>query len=371
MTTSETERLQWAADLEGARFVASMMHRQTAIAVDNPRPFVASAQQALLETPMGRLVRNYDQQAAIHGTPLGRAVAKPVEFVRSLLTRPQPLMTDQVNADGAAIVQAIDRALSDLSKLDDASDSLEDVVAALERDYLLSLTVTLTGHNVLTGRLAEWEKGGGGDFLDVASLRLVADEGVGRVHMRYVRSATDAGITTFVIGSGMESLDRYPPLQYMLYSQWFTYIYDLWEERYRERIAIAHGMAPDGNPWRRSDIRNNLFGDIRNIRNDVVHKRGEVDASANNTRLTWFENSENIEPQPEQMLSLAALFPRDELLTAPVRPEPGKRTEIPWTVAPELVDDVKRRALDLGMTKAQKREIGIEALQLWLDAHPC
>lgn len=371
VSTSETERSQWVEDLNSARFVANMMRSNTAIAVATPRQFVASAQQGMWDMPIGRVVRNYDQQKAIHGTALGVAVSEPVEAIRLLLTRPQPLMTDQVHADSAAIVEAIDTAISAISKLDGVEDSLEDVVAALERDYLLSLAVTLTGHNVIVGRLAEWEKGGGGDYLDVPTLRLVADEGVGRVHMRYVRSATDAGITTFVFGAGMQSLDRHPSVQYMLYSQWFTYIFALWDDRYREQIAIAHGTAPDGEPWRRTDIRNDLFGDIRLIRNDIVHKGGEVYECAKNVRLTWFADADRIEPTPEQMLSLAKAFPRSELLATPVRPERGDKTEsLPWKITPELLADVKRRAEALRMTRRQKQGITEEAFEMWMEAHP-
>ena len=111
--------------------------------------------------------------------------------------------------------------------------------------------------------------------------------------MRDVHDATDAGITTFLFGKGIQSLDKYPQIQHMLYSQWFTYMYALWEEQYRLRLAKAHGTDDAGVPWTRFDISQDLFGDIRNIRNDVVHKHGIVDASASNTLLTWFSDDRN------------------------------------------------------------------------------
>jgi hypothetical protein len=91
----------------------------------------------------------------------------------------------------------------------------------------------------------------------------------------------------------------------MLYSQWFTYIYALCEESYRRRLATAHGSDGDGAPWTRFDIRSPLFGDIRNIRNDVVHKHGVVDASAGNLLLDWFAEGQKIEIALEQMMSLS------------------------------------------------------------------
>lgn len=51
-------------------------------------------------------------------------------------------------------------------------------------------------------------------------------------------------IGEFVATKGVE-------VQYMLYSQWFTYIYALWEESYRRRLANAHGSDSDGAPWTR------------------------------------------------------------------------------------------------------------------------
>ncbi len=249
------------------------------------------------------------------------------------------------------------------------SETVSEVVDDLERDYLLSLAVTLTGQGTLARTLAEWEQGKKGDYLDIASFRLVCEGGPGRLHMRDIHEATDAGITTFLIGRGFRSHDKYPEVQYMLYSQWFTYIYALWEESYRSRLATAHGSASDGAPWTRFDIRSPLFGDIRNIRNDVVHKHGIVDASAGNGILTWFADGQEIEISVEQMMSLVNLFPRDELLATPVRAQPGNPQNLPWSVAPELVDEVRQIASSRAMTRRQSRDIGNEALRLWIASH--
>jgi hypothetical protein len=248
-------------------------------------------------------------------------------------------------------------------------ETVQEIVHELERDYLLSLAVTLTGQGTIAHTLAEWERGKKGDYLDIASFRLVNEGGAGRIHMRDVHEATDAGITTYLFGEGLRSHDKYPEIQYMLYSQWFTYMYALWEESYRRRLAVAHGLDGDGAPWTRFDIRNPMFGDIRNIRNDVVHKHGTVDASADNSLLTWFAHGQKIEISLERMMSLANLFPRQELLATPVRAQPGNSQNLPWPVAPELVDEVRRVAGARGMTRKQNRDIGNEALRLWIASH--
>ncbi|OLT35036.1 hypothetical protein BJF84_15960 [Rhodococcus sp. CUA-806] len=90
---------------------------------------------------------------------------------------------------------------------------------------------------------------------------------------------------TFVPGEGLLEIGPYPELQSMVYGQWFTHIFAVWEERYRGRLALAHGLAPDGDRWRRTDLLIPLFGDIRTIRNDFVHNQG-VATSPHETR-SW------------------------------------------------------------------------------------
>jgi hypothetical protein len=124
-----------------------------------------------------------------------------------------------------------------------------------------------------------------------------------------------------------------------------------------------------GAPWTRFDIRSALFGDIRNIRNDVVHKHGVVDASAGNLLLDWFAEGQKIEIALEQMMSPVSSFPRQESLTTPVRAQPGNAQNLPWSVAPELVDAVRQIASSRAMTRKQSRDIGNEALRLWIASH--
>jgi hypothetical protein len=361
-------KTRWVNVLQDARFVLDALRHQT---VNSPRPneFTRGTGPSLWTLQPGKLVRTYDSQGLAPGSTLDVALRDAVEDVREFLDRPAPWTTRSVAADLTRIVPVIDIAIGQVRQMQPDFETVQEIVHELERDYLLSLAVTLTGQGTIARTLAEWEQGKKGDYLDIASFRLVNEGGPGRIHMRDVHEATDAGITTYLIGEGLRSHDKYPEIQYMLYSQWFTYMYALWEESYRRRLAVAHGLDGDGTPWTRFDIRNPLFGDIRNIRNDVVHKHGTVDSSADNSLLTWFAHGQKIEISLEQMMSLANLFPRQELLATPVRAQPGNPQNLPWPVAPELVDEVRRVAGARGMTRKQNRDIGNEALRLWIASH--
>ncbi len=194
----------------------------------------------------------YEDSSFARDSAVGEVVHEPVEVCRILLSRTD-VSKDQIVADGTSLLLSVALAISQLKelKLTMEQGTVEGVVDELERDYLVSLTVTLTGHAVIVTKLAEWSRGGGG-YLDVPSLKLVPSGGPGRVHMKYVNDALDGGMATFVIGQGFQTYDQFPQLQYMLYGQWFTYIFDLWDEHYRDRLARAHGVAPDGEPWGRS-----------------------------------------------------------------------------------------------------------------------
>lgn len=368
MAVSRAQKQQWLNSLRDVRFVLDTLRHQTSNA-PRPNTFTKGTQAGMWQLQPGDLVRKFDAESPKRDPRLTAAVADAVNEVRNFLERPQPWTTVQVAEDLTRAVPAIDAAMGavELIRVDD--ETVAQVVDELERDYLLSLAVTLTGQGTIVQKLAEWEGGQRGDYLDIARFRLVPDGGPGRLHMRDVHEATDAGIATYLFGVGLRTLDKYPQVQYMLYSQWFTYMYALWEEQYRIRLATAHGADDGGIPWTRFDIIHPLFGDIRNVRNDVVHKHGIVSASADNNLLTWFADGHRIEISTEQMMSLVTLFPREDLLQKPTRAQPGNPQNLPWPVAPELVDEVRQLAERIGLPRKQKKDIGNEALRLWLAAH--
>jgi hypothetical protein len=365
MAITQSDKRRWIGLLRETRFVLDTLRHQTSQAL-RPNTFTKSTQSGMWQLHPGQFVRRFESESRKLDGRLAEALSAAVAEVRTFLTRPQPWTTMQVTEDLTRAVPVIDGAMGVIELMTADDETVAHVVDELERDYLLSLAVTLTGQGAIGQRLADWEQGNQGDYLDIATFRLVRQAGPGRLHMRDVYDATDAGITTYRFGEGLRSLDKYPQVQFMLYSQWFTYMYALWEEQYRIRLAKAHGTDEEGVPWTRFDISHQLFGDIRNVRNDVVHTHGVVSASAGNTLLDWFSDGSRIEIPAEQMLSLVTQFPREDLLKPPARANPGRPQNLPWSVAPELVDEVRRLARTSGLTRKQQKAIGNEALRLWI-----
>ena len=121
------------------------------------------------------------------------------------------------------------------------------MVEEIERAFLISLVVTLTSHNVLLRKVAEWEQphqrflqgnlaADVGHYFDVKTLSYVDTAGPGRIHMQDMVLAIDAGATLLTV-AGQESVDNYPEAQAVAYAQWFSYAFALWEEQFRGRIA--------------------------------------------------------------------------------------------------------------------------------------
>lgn len=102
------------------------------------------------------------------------------------------------------------------------------------------------------------------------------------------------------------------PVTRRLTCQWVVAFFAEWEESYRRRLGVAHGcdhnliLAP-------------LLGDLRNLRNDVVHHRAI--ASAKNTGrcavLTWFKTGDPIALTREHFAQIVRDFPWEQLRVAP------------------------------------------------------
>lgn len=339
----------------------------------HPKPndaMINSTRESMQHSPFGDFVRDFDRLDATVDVTIVGVLTEPASQMRDALNRPLPWRTSQFIADCSAVAESMKTAISALDNTETSPpQSLEQVVKELENQYLLSLAVTLTGQTGIVQKLAEWRKSSGAPaeaYLDVATFRLLPDPGRGRISMHDLELATNAGYTTFVFGEGFKDFEKFPAIQSMLYGQWFAYVFALWEEQYRGLIATAHGDAPDGDAWRRRDIACPLFGDIRRIRNDFIHNKGVADESAANEVLTWFTEGDPAQISTAQMLSLVELFPAEQLAESPTRAGKGNPKNFPWPVDPDLVDQVQKIAVDKKMTKTTKREIGNEALRLWI-----
>jgi hypothetical protein len=146
------------------------------------------------------------------------------------------------------------------------------------------------------------------DLNDLIASYVFAASGVGRLHkdLTSAPSVPDnpdpmIHMGLFKVGSADESrllaqwrmsaartqVEPGGPVQTKLGHQWIVFFYSLWEHMYRPRLAAARGRAA-------SEERYPLLGDMRKLRNDVVHHHG-VATLANTGRcevLHWFKPGE-------------------------------------------------------------------------------
>jgi hypothetical protein len=77
---------------------------------------------------------------------------------------------------------------------------------------------------------------------------------------------------------------------------WIVTLFSSWEEEFRGLIAASLGLAPD-------DLKCDLFGDLRHMRNDIAHHRGV--ATVRNTGhcrvLRWASTGQLISAGPVQI----------------------------------------------------------------------
>lgn len=98
-----------------------------------------------------------------------------------------------------------------------------------------------------------------------------------------------------------------------LSQQWIVFFYAKWEDHFRKRLAAAHGCKPE-------QVLVPLFGDLRRIRNDVVHAQGF--ASAEHTGRCevlshWFEVGDEITFSAWQHREFESLIPWQVLTDGP------------------------------------------------------
>lgn len=283
----------------------------------------------------------------------------------------------------------------------DDVQSAKDIVAELERSFMVSLTVSMTAHTTTLEWVKEWEdahmehlRGKRDDIGHYRAMRATnvdpanpyrwmperpnfwADApGSDRVHVQHLIAAIHSGSNMMVAGAGMRSFDYYPEVQTIQYGQWFAYMHAVWEEQFRGQLADfwSRGLPEDEPPIKSTEITSDFFGDIRLIRNDFVHNKGEVGESANLKCLGWdLTPGEPIRIEVERMVELMDKFPRVELVEPPQRrttEQPTKtqpRKNMPGSGKTELVDQffdvVARNQFNKG------RAID-EMLEDWIKKH--
>lgn len=331
--------------------------------------------QALRESTPGDYLRDLPRLNTADNSELHRTSSALAQAIRAVTTgRRQRWTARELVPALDAISAGIAPMRAALAAPKAVPDPLEAIVAELRGEFTLTLAVMLSGQYAVVTKLYEWYSAASGvpedAYLDVSRFAIVNQAGPGRIAMRDLEIATHGGVTMLTPQTGFVSIDRFSPVQQLLYGQWFAYMHSLWDEQYRGRVAAAHGTAPDGNPWDSRDIRVPLFGDIRRIRNDFIHNKGIVDEASETEVLTWFTEGEAAEIKPEQMLSLLTMFPESDLLAEPTRAAQHSRKPLPWSAEPDLIDQVRQRARQLGLDRKARKEVGADALELWLAANP-
>jgi len=99
-------------------------------------------------------------------------------------------------------------------------------------------------------------------------------------------------------------------------------IYQFWEEHFREPLAMALGVS-------KADLKVPVFGDLRRLRNAIVHNLGIATLDVNKCEvLQWFKSGDRIEPTKLQVRSMVeALYEYVDSLPANKVPHPAAA---PW-----------------------------------------
>ncbi|MCF3939564.1 hypothetical protein [Gordonia tangerina] len=332
----------------------------------------------------------------IDGTPLAVQLERVIERASNL----DPAA--DFEATFRSLLEAIRDVLPGLrgTVVDDVQ-SAKDIVTELERSFMVSLTVSMTAHTTTLAWVKEWEnahmeylRGKRADIGHYRTMRATnvdpenpykwmpeppnfwaAEPGPDRIHVQHLIAAIHSGSNMMVAGTGMRSFDYYPEVQTIQYGQWFAYMHAVWEEQFRRQLADlwSRGLPEGEQPFKPSDIVNDFFGDIRLIRNDFVHNKGEVLESVNLKCLGWdLKPGEAIKIEVERMVELMGKFPRVELLEPPSRPATDQKAKVqprknmPGSGKTELVDQFQHIISSNQLNKGRAID---EMLQDWINKH--
>jgi hypothetical protein len=94
--------------------------------------------------------------------------------------------------------------------------------------------------------------------------------------------------------------------------QWAVFVFDEWDSWVRKRLAEAHGCD-------KNDIQVDVFGDLRLIRNDIIHNGGTASEkwSGKARVLKWFVPGHPITISAEHVAEFMAVVPWEELPKGP------------------------------------------------------
>lgn len=358
------ETLQWRHNFKQMMFFVEMARDNVQAAPNSKGVAEKSTKEGLRHGVFHHLFEERERKS-IYSAQLSAIVDGVLAAVVELLGR--PLTTPQQLVDSLGEVASLaGKAVESIDAMPD-EDDVEQVVDEFETRFLVTLATTLSAHHTLATTLSA-RKDTDGQYFDIATYSFCGESGPGRVHTADLNYAMDSGASSISLKRGFISYERFPPIQILTYGQWFAYIHAIWDEWYRPRLAAAYSRRL-GAEFLKNDIKSAFMGELNKIRNDVVHNKSRVRESARNAILQWSTSEGVVGMTTERMMSLRTMYPRDELLTTPVRGDVSKTQNIPWTADILLIDSVKQRLSDLGVTKRQQKDIGDEMLRLWLAAN--
>lgn len=115
------------------------------------------------------------------------------------------------------------------------------------------------------------------------------------------------------ISEALEQVALQGPVEISLDQQFIVFLFSIWEHEYRPRLAVAHGCPTDS-------VRYPLLGDLRRLRNDVVHHHG-IATRGETGRCEplehWFEVGDRIRLSEGRLAELVELFPWEKMATRP------------------------------------------------------
>lgn len=112
----------------------------------------------------------------------------------------------------------------------------------------------------------------------------------------------------------LSQVARDGPVEILLSRQWIVYMFHRWEDEFRPRLAAAHRCAA-------KDLTYPLLGDLRRLRNDVIHHRGiatEKNSGHCEVLSHWFESGDRIHLRGEHFSDFVQRFPWEALEGGPV-----------------------------------------------------
>lgn len=361
--TDETEL--WRHNFKQMLFFVEVA-QDNFIAAPNSRGVAErSMKEGLRDGVFHHLLEEHERKA-IYSAHL-RTIVSPVldavqVFLGSVMTSTQNFIEGLNN-----IAKLANRAVISIDSMADDED-VEQVIEEFETRYLATLAMTLSAHSTLARKLAN-RKATEGEYFDVGRYAFVRNPDPATVHVADLNSAMDSGVNSISMKRGMVSYERFPPIQIMSYGQWFAYIHAIWDEWYRPRLAAAYSKQL-GVDYVKNDIKSPFMGELNKIRNDVIHNKSRVKNSTGNVVLKWATEDGLIGLTTERMIELRTMFPRSELMEPPTHSPAPSSQNIPWTADVDLIDRVKGRLVQLGMTKRQQKDVGDEMLRHWLDQNP-